>query len=97
MDEAFKLLEATAVVPGVPGHRQRGARTGSTSRKPWTEQEVALLVEGLVSYGWGKWSRIDQDKAFTERGRNPQDLRTKAMELAKKGKLASLGIANLPV
>ena len=95
-DAVLQHLARVALVPGVPSYRQRAHRTMSGQRKRWSEEEVGLLVEGLQAYGWGKWGAIELEQQFRERGRNPQDLRTKAEELHSKGKLAELGIRNLP-
>jgi len=92
----FDRLELTAYHPGVPMHRQRGPRSGDASRKAWSQEEVALLGEGLEDFGWGKWSAIDAAKGFRARGRNPADLRSKARQLAKAGKLDGAAIRNFP-
>ncbi len=92
----FDRLELSAQQPGIALHRQRGPRSGDASRKAWSQEEVALLVEGLQDFGWGKWSAIDAAQGFRARGRNPADLRTKARQLAKSGKLQPGSIRNFP-
>ena len=96
ISELFRAMQSSAVAAGVPYHRQRGDRTHSTKRKAWSNEEVALLIEGLQDFGWGKWSSIDADKDFRARGRNPTDLRTKATQLARTGALDDKGIRGLP-
>lgn len=92
----FDRLELSAQRPGVALHRQRGPRSGDASRKAWSQEEVALLGEGLEDFGWGKWSAIDAAKGFRARGRNPADLRSKARQLAKAGQLDTAAIRNFP-